>query len=93
MVSRVPVALCCLRMDATLSSNPTTWLRFDTYSDGSTHRLSPERSMEIQALLGSDIQMQLDECLRLPATKVEIAPPRTPVRSAVHAQAPVRRRH
>ncbi|MBV8683328.1 MAG: tRNA guanosine(34) transglycosylase Tgt [Caulobacteraceae bacterium] len=38
--------------------------------DGSRHVLSPERSIEIQAdLLGSDIVMQLDECVAFPASK------------------------
>ncbi|WAC26358.1 tRNA guanosine(34) transglycosylase Tgt [Ancylobacter sp. SL191] len=46
---------------------------FRSHIDGSYHELSPERSVEIQGLLGSDIQMQLDECVRLPATKDEIA--------------------
>jgi queuine tRNA-ribosyltransferase len=36
---------------------------FQSHIDGSAHELSPERSMEIQRLLGSDIQMQLDECI------------------------------
>src|SRR5438270_1287567 len=40
---------------------------FQSHIDGSTHMLTPERSIEIQGLLGSDIQMQLDECVRLPA--------------------------
>src|SRR3954451_20123818 len=40
---------------------------FQSHIDGSTHVLTPERSIEIQGLLGSDIQMQLDECVRLPA--------------------------
>src|SRR6202789_4510838 len=39
---------------------------FQSHIDGSRHELTPERSMEIQRLLGSDIQMQLDECVRLP---------------------------
>lgn len=39
---------------------------FASHIDGSKHVLTPERSMEIQALLGSDIQMQLDECVKLP---------------------------
>ncbi|MEQ8737423.1 MAG: tRNA guanosine(34) transglycosylase Tgt, partial [Hoeflea sp.] len=38
----------------------------------SRHEMSPERSIEIQGLLGSDIQMQLDECVRLPAEEAEI---------------------
>jgi queuine tRNA-ribosyltransferase len=42
---------------------------FQSHIDGSRHALSPERSMEIQAdLLGSDIVMQLDELVALPAT-------------------------
>ncbi|WP_264046154.1 tRNA guanosine(34) transglycosylase Tgt [Methylobacterium flocculans] len=40
---------------------------FRSHVDGSTHHMSPERSIEIQGRLGSDIQMQLDECVRLPA--------------------------
>ena len=39
---------------------------FRSHIDGSSHELTPERSIEIQGLLGSDIQMQLDECVRLP---------------------------
>ena len=45
---------------------------FQSHLDGSRHRLTPERSMEIQDLLGSDIQMQLDECVRLPASDAEV---------------------
>ena len=41
---------------------------FQSHIDGSKHMLSPERSVEIQNLLGSDIAMQLDECVSLPAT-------------------------
>ena len=44
---------------------------FQSHIDGSKHLLTPERSMEIQALLGSDIQMQLDECVRLPCSEAE----------------------
>jgi queuine tRNA-ribosyltransferase len=41
---------------------------FQSHIDGSRHVLSPERSMQIQAdLLGSDIVMQLDECVAWPA--------------------------
>ena len=40
---------------------------FQSHLDGSRHMLTPERSIEIQCLLGSDIQMQLDECIELPA--------------------------
>ncbi|HEX8417492.1 MAG TPA: tRNA guanosine(34) transglycosylase Tgt, partial [Methylobacterium sp.] len=46
---------------------------FRSHVDGSTHHMSPERSIEIQGLLGSDIQMQLDECVRLPADEATIA--------------------
>ncbi len=42
---------------------------FQSHIDGSTHVLTPERSIEIQGLLGSDIQMQLDECVKLPCTR------------------------
>ena len=45
---------------------------FRSHVDGSTHRMSPERSIEIQGLIGSDIQMQLDECVRLPADAAAI---------------------
>ena len=46
---------------------------FTSHIDGSRHMLSPERSMEIQRLLGSDIVMCLDECLALPASDKAIA--------------------
>jgi len=47
---------------------------FQSHIDGSRHALSPERSMEIQAdLLGSDIVMQLDELVALPATPQKAA--------------------
>jgi queuine tRNA-ribosyltransferase len=45
---------------------------FRSHIDGSMHRLTPERAIEIQSLLGSDILMQLDECLKLPASPQEI---------------------
>jgi queuine tRNA-ribosyltransferase len=41
---------------------------FKSHLDGSKHLLTPERSIEIQCLLGADIQMQLDECIELPST-------------------------
>jgi queuine tRNA-ribosyltransferase len=44
---------------------------FQSHIDGARHELTPERAMEIQRLLGSDIQMQLDECLRLPCSDEE----------------------
>jgi queuine tRNA-ribosyltransferase len=45
---------------------------FRSHIDGTAHHMSPERSIEIQGLLGSDIQMQLDECVRLPADHTAI---------------------
>jgi queuine tRNA-ribosyltransferase len=45
---------------------------FRSHVDGSAHHMSPERSIEIQGLLGSDIQMQLDECVRLPAEPAKV---------------------
>ena len=44
---------------------------FKSHIDGSRHDLSPERSMEIQKLLGSDIVMAFDECTPFPATQEE----------------------
>jgi len=44
---------------------------FQSHIDGSRHVLSPERSMEIQDFLDSDIQMQFDECVRLPCADAE----------------------
>ena len=41
---------------------------FRSHIDGSSYDLTPERSIEIQGLLGSDIQMQLDECVKLPCS-------------------------
>lgn len=46
---------------------------FSSHIDGSKHMLSPERSMEIQRLLGSDIVMAFDECPALPAEDHVIA--------------------
>lgn len=48
-------------------------VRFSSHIDGSKHMLTPERSMEIQKLLGSDIVMCFDECPALPATEEEVA--------------------
>jgi queuine tRNA-ribosyltransferase len=45
---------------------------FRSHIDGAKVELSPERSIEVQRLLGSDIAMQLDECVRLPAERSEI---------------------
>ena len=46
---------------------------FRSHVDGSRHHLSPERSMEIQRLLGSDIVMCFDECPALPAEDRRVA--------------------
>jgi queuine tRNA-ribosyltransferase len=49
-------------------------VRFQSHIDGSKHILTPERSVEIQAdLLGSDIVMQLDECVSWPAEEARAA--------------------
>jgi queuine tRNA-ribosyltransferase len=45
---------------------------FRSHVDGSKHMLTPERSMEIQRLLGSDIVMCFDECPALPADRARI---------------------
>lgn len=47
-------------------------VRFQSHIDGGKYHLTPERSVEIQGLLGSDIQMQLDECIKLPSPKEEV---------------------
>lgn len=46
---------------------------FASHIDGSKHELTPERSMEIQRLLGSDIVMAFDECPALPADETTVA--------------------
>jgi len=48
-------------------------VEFRSHLDGSKHMLTPERSMEIQRLLGSDIVMAFDECPRLDRPRDEIA--------------------
>jgi queuine tRNA-ribosyltransferase len=48
-------------------------VQFASHLDGSRHMLSPERSMEIQRLLGTDIVMAFDECTPHPATHAEAA--------------------
>src|SRR3984957_11087079 len=45
---------------------------FRSHIDGAALELSPERAVEVQLLLGSDIAMQLDECVRLPAERGDI---------------------
>ena len=46
---------------------------FRSHLDGSTHLLTPEKATDIQANLGSDIAMVLDECLGYPATRDQAA--------------------
>jgi queuine tRNA-ribosyltransferase len=46
---------------------------FRSHLDGAIITLTPERAIEIQDLLGSDIAMQLDECIRLPQEQGELA--------------------
>ncbi|EAP76285.1 tRNA guanosine(34) transglycosylase Tgt [Roseovarius nubinhibens] len=48
-------------------------VKFKSHIDGSVHNLTPERSMEIQAELGSDIVMCFDECPALPADEKRVA--------------------
>jgi queuine tRNA-ribosyltransferase len=45
---------------------------FRSHLDGATVELTPERAIEVQLLLGSDIAMQLDECVKLPAERGDI---------------------
>ncbi len=54
----------------TIDENGVT---FRSHVDGSPHELSPERSMQIQHLLDSDIAMAFDECTKFPATWDEAA--------------------
>jgi queuine tRNA-ribosyltransferase len=57
---------------------------FQSHIDGATHVLTPERAVEIQCLLGADIQMQLDECVALPAAHADAE--QAVVRSLLWAQ-------
>src|ERR1700733_2757132 len=45
---------------------------FRSHLDGAIVTLTPERAIEIQNLFGSDIAMQLDECIRLPQPRAEL---------------------
>lgn len=51
-----------------LTKKTENGVTFASHLDGSRHLITPERSMEIQALLGSDIHMAFDECTSFPAT-------------------------
>jgi queuine tRNA-ribosyltransferase len=57
---------------APLRSIDDNGVTFRSHLDGSTHTLTPERAVEIQNLLGADIAMQLDECIRLPAAPADV---------------------
>ncbi len=60
---------------------------FQSHVDGSRHMLTPERSMQIQRLLGSDIVMAFDECTPFPASKeVAAASMRRSMRWAVRSR-------
>lgn len=52
----------------TLARVSEAGVRFQSHIDGSRHLITPERAMEIQMALGSDIMMVLDECTAYPAT-------------------------
>ena len=56
----------------TLRKISETGVHLRSYRDGSPHELTPERAVEIQRNLGSDIAMVLDECLALPAPPDEV---------------------
>ncbi len=56
-----------------LTSKSEAGVRFRSHLDGSSHMLTPERSMEVQRLLGSDIVMAFDECTPFPATEQQAA--------------------
>jgi queuine tRNA-ribosyltransferase len=45
---------------------------FQSHVNGALYRLTPERAMEIQDLLDSDIEVQFDECVRLPCTEPDV---------------------
>jgi len=57
---------------ATIRKVTEAGVEFASHIDGSRHMLSPERSIEVQCLLGADIQMQFDECIELPAERNEV---------------------
>src|SRR5690348_11686872 len=48
-------------------------VRFRSHLDGSEHMLTPEKAIEVQRALGSDIGMLLDECIEYPATRARAA--------------------
>ena len=52
-----------------LTKKSEAGVKFKSHLDGSAHMITPERSMEIQRLLGADIVMAFDECTPFPATE------------------------
>jgi len=58
---------------ATLRKIDADGVTFRSHLDGSPHRLTPERAVEVQTLLGADIAMQLDECVKLPASADDLS--------------------
>lgn len=66
---------------------------FRSHLDGSAHELTPERSMQIQHLLDSDVTMSFDECTPFPATPAQAADSmRLSMRWAARSQAAFRPR-
>ena len=63
-------------------------VRFQSHIDGSQHMLTPERSIEIQTLLGANIRMVLDECTSFPATHESRKPRCTYRRAGRRGQKP-----
>src|SRR5262249_41944354 len=57
---------------AKLNHRSEEGVAFQSHIDGAAYMLTPERSIEIQCLLGADIQMQLDECIELPAERASV---------------------
>ncbi|WP_043363136.1 tRNA guanosine(34) transglycosylase Tgt [Belnapia sp. F-4-1] len=58
---------------AGLRSMDEEGVTFRSHVDGAKHRLTPERSVEIQRLLGADVTMCFDECTPFPATEEQVA--------------------
>jgi queuine tRNA-ribosyltransferase len=56
---------------ARLSKITEEGVAFQSHIDGSRHLLSPEKTMEIQACLGADVMMCLDQCIAYPAGRTE----------------------
>ena len=56
-----------------LTKKTEAGVKFKSHLDGSSHMLTPERSMEVQRLLGSDVVMAFDECTPFPATEQQAA--------------------